>query len=838
MKSQKTGRDGAFVISFFLLLLVISFPLFGEVEIKTVQSPEDLPVPFSTLAQKGDILIADGTHYLLLGATPRQLTTSANYPYGNAMGSILSFVPASQKTAGDLNIGRPVLRFKDRTHYGSYSRLVQVKTELDGKVVFEASGIFEDKEGRKAQIKTTYALYPQKGRVDVISILTNTGKATFENLSYSLFFDAYARYSFNPYHEKRFPGLNFRVYQKKGHSLSWVNLNPVEKENQRYPGRLAPGEKVELRYVLFSQRSSQAILESVYAFLEKEPVKVLVTFEDFEGEWMELVVREVLSSAIFFRSILEKPLVEEVLLPPGIYRFQANFFPASVEELAEVQPTGENTIRIKNPPLGVVKVRIRDSQGKHVPGKVAFLGLAPTKTPYFRPDNPIETGRSWESFKNSCYPGEDGLEVFLPAGTYLAYSSCGPEFTLDQKIIEVLKGERLDLVFIIDKVIPTPGLISLDSHMHTRHSDGTVSCEERIKSVIAEGVEVAIATDHNLIIDYSRPLQKLKLDGYLAVISGNEITTPDVLHFNAFPLQFRPEEKQNGAIDPAADEAAPLFQAVRQKDPDALLQVNHPRAGDLGYFNNSALDLEEAARALPGFSLDFDLLEVMNGPYYYASNNTAIEDWFHLLRRGYYFPLVGSSDAHTIDRSEPGYSRTYVYYSGEKANRLNRSAFFEALRKGKSFATNGPLVELQVNKKAGPGDLVEAKTGVVGIKISVRSAPWVDVTEARLIINGERKIIFPIRAKESDILKFEQEISLTFKEDTFLCLEVIGQKTLFPVLQQSSRSGLLEDGTIPYALTNPVFIDVNGNGKFDAPLPPTIQLTENVSEGSRKVSRY
>lgn len=823
---------------FILLLSIFFFPLRAEVEIKVISSLEELPASISTLAKKGDLLISDGSYYLLLGATARRIITSANYPYGNAMGSILSFGPASQKTASSLNIGAPVLRIHDRTRYVTYSRLEQVKSNVPETIVFEAIGSFEDQEGRNAEVRTTYALHPGKGQVSISSVLTNTGRRAWDELSYSLFFDAYSRYSFNPYHEKRFPDLNFRVYQKKGHSLGWINFNPVEKENKRYPGRLTPGDKVELRYVLFTADSSFHILRNIYAMLKKDPVEVLVAFEDAEEKWIELVVREVLSSSIFFRAVLEKPLLEEVLLPPGIYRFQANFFPASVEELEEVKPDGENFVRLKNSLLGSVRVKIRDSQGKHVPGKVTFLGIAPTQSPYFRPDNPIETGRSWEAFKNSCYPDEDGLEVTLPVGTYLVYASRGPEYTLDQRIIEVTKSHKLELVLTIDKIVPTPGLISLDPHMHTRYSDGRVSIEERLKSVIAEGVEVAVATDHNFITDYSGPLKKLKLDSYLAVIPGNEVTTPDVLHFNAYPLQIRTDEEGNGAIHSASDEAGPLFLAVREKDPAALLQVNHPRAGDLGYFNNLALDSETAGKARPGFDTKFDLLEVLNGPYYFASNQVAIEDWLHLLNRGYYFPLIGSSDSHTIDLGEPGYSRTYVYYSGEKAPRLNESTLFQALRQGHSFATNGPLVDIRVNGKALPGDLVEARNGRVDIRVEVRSAPWVDVREVKLIFNGERKVIFPLQPSSAEILKFEQEITLSLKQDTALCAEVLGQKTLFPVLQLPSRTGLLENGTLPYALTNPVFIDVDGNGRFDPPLPRSIRLTEELSQNLKKVPRY
>jgi len=835
MKAFKKN-SGALVIFFLLALPLL---LRAGFEVKVIKSPAELPGHFCSLGQKGDILLADGKSYALIGASPRPLITSSNYPYGNAMGSILSFVPAGKNLASDLNIGAPVLRIKDRTHHVIYSNLERAKPAAPGaEIGFEALGLFEDKDGRKARMKTAYLFYPEKGRVDVTSTITNTGTMAFEDLSYSLFFDAYNRYSFNPYDEKKYPGLNFRVYQKKGHSLGWISFNPVEKEEARNPGHLGPGEECKLRYILLTDISSSLLLENIYQILDIKPVKADVYFKDVEGDWMELVVRDVLSSSIFFRSILRKPLSCEVLLPPGIYRFQANFFPAIVEELIEIKPGEENSCLLQNSPSGTVKVKVRNSQGDHVPGKVTFLGLAPTKSPYFRPDNPVETGRGWEGFKNSCFPGEEGLEVEVPVGTYLVYASRGPEYTIDQKVIEVVKEENREQVFMVDHVVDTPGLISLDPHMHTQRSDGSASIPERIKSAVAEGVEIAVASDHNTITDYSGALKKLNLANELAVILGCEVTTPDVIHFNTYPMEFRPAEEGHGAINSAAEEASPLFLASRQKNPASILQVNHPRAGSLGYFNNFYLDQESASTALSSFDPNFDLLEVLNGPYFYSSNQVAIEDWFHLLNRGYFFPLVGSSDAHGLDKGETGYARTYVFYDGENGSRLDRAALIQALKKGRSFATNGPIVEFKVNGQSASGDLIQARGGKVDIRINVRSAPWVAVDEVRIILNGERKVIFPVSAEESVVTKFAEDISLILKEDSYICVEVLGKSTLFPVFQSPSGSGLLKDGALPYALTNPVFVDVDGNAKFEPRFPEKIRLEIEPSGSAKKISRY
>ena len=826
------------VPTLIVLLLFFSFLLRGaELQVQVIKDACDLPEQFCRIWKNGDFLISDGKYLVLIGGVKRPLNDILNFPAANAMGSILSFVPAGKSLVSDLGIGSPVIRINEKRDYLAYSSVKQMKENIpEGGIGFEATALYAGTEGRKAQIKTTYQFSPHKGRIDIISTIANTGKVGFEDLSYSLYFNAFHSYYFNPFHEEKYPNLNFRVYQKKAHYLAWLNLNPYTETAQ--PGELAPGEVFEVRYILLTDTQSENLLQHIYQILEIDPIPAGIHFKDFDGELMEVVVKDAFSSSIFFRSFLEKPLSLEIPLPKGTYIVRANFFPAVCEELLVVEKEGEISCILQNPPQGTLKVIIRNSQGEFVPGKVTIIGLDPTKTPYLKPENPVETGRSWESFKNSLYPQEYGLEVKLPVGTYLIYASRGPEYTLDKKVIEVLKDEHQELTFIINKVVETPHLISLDPHMHTQNSDGRMLIPERIKSVVAEGVDVAVASDHNYISDYYPTLKKLGLNKYLAAITGNEVTTSGVIHYNTYPLEYRPEEENNGAIYPRAEVASPLFQASRQKDPEAILQVNHPRSGDIGYFNNFQLDPETAAFAQNTFDTSFDVLEVMNGPYFYGTNYVAIEDWFHLLNRGYYFPLTGSSDSHATDKGEPGYSRTYIYYEGEKGDNLNLSALVQAIQKGRSFTSNGPLVELRINGKYTSGDSFTAKGGKVDIWLKVQSAPWVAVDEVRLTINGERRVIFPVKTQAKVIQKFREQISLKLDKDSYIAVEVLGKKSLYPVLQSTSRSGLLEDAILPYALTNPVFVDVDGNGKFDPPLLEKIMLTTDIPESMEPPQHY
>ena len=382
--------------------------------------------------------------------------------------------------------------------------------------------------------------------------------------------------------------------------------------------------------------------------------------------------------------------------------------------------------------------------------------------------------------------------------------------------------ESLD--FIIDKVVDTLGLISLDPHMHTQNSDGAVLIPERVRSVLVEGIEVLVSTDHNYITDYRADLDRLGLSNLMAVIVGEEVTARGgSIHYNSYPVVPRPNEPNNGAIGVEDDTPRILFNKSRTRDPGALIQVNHPRSRGLGYFLTYELDPATAAAAKAPFDLGFDVMEVMNGAGLVEANRQSIEDWFHLLNRGYAIRAVGSSDAHGIDGGEPGYSRTYVLYNGPKGKGLDVNALLRAVKEGRSFVSNGPIVSVKVGK-ATFGDLVKAVNGRVDLAVKVTGAPWLDVSEVRVIVNGERKTVLPVKSPGLGTIKLDQKITLDLPRDAWIAVEVIGSKSLFPIVQQRSNSGKPENAVLPYALTNPILVDVDGNGRFDPVWPETVQI--------------
>ena len=348
-------------------------------------------------------------------------------------------------------------------------------------------------------------------------------------------------------------------------------------------------------------------------------------------------------------------------------------------------------------------------------------------------------------------------------------------------------------------------------------------------SVVAEGVEVAVATDHFFRHDYAPAVEAAGLKDWLRVIVGSEISIRNpldyeyTLDFSLWPLD--PGESGWSAVETLSDEVAPIFEATRTRYPDALIQINHPRRGSWDYLVNYQLDPESAATAREGFWTGFDVLEVLNGPSLRSSNNSkTVNDWLNLLARGFFFPATASSDSHRIDTDEPGYSRTYAYVDDRDLNKVDIANVVESLKSGRSFVTNGPIVELTVNDRYLPGDTAAAVEEEVEIHIEVRAAPWISVKEARVFVNREIVRVLPVEAAPGSVRRLVRDLRLELAEDAFIVVEVMGTGSLYPVVQQRSRSGLQADAVTPYALTNPVFVDVDGNGRFDPPLPRTIQL--------------
>ena len=110
------------------------------------------------------------------------------------------------------------------------------------------------------------------------------------------------------------------------------------------------------------------------------------------------------------------------------------------------------------------------------------------------------------------------------------------------------------------------------------------------------------------------------------------------------------------------------------------------------------------------------------------------EHWYQLLNCGFQCPISAGTDAflnvpyHLI----PGAGRLYARVDSP----LTYDAWLEAYRKGRSFATNGPLLKFRVNGKEA-GEEIRWKTGSLPLEIEAEAVSHVPMTRMDVIINGQ-----------------------------------------------------------------------------------------------------
>jgi len=123
------------------------------------------------------------------------------------------------------------------------------------------------------------------------------------------------------------------------------------------------------------------------------------------------------------------------------------------------------------------------------------------------------------------------------------------------------------------------------------------------------------------------------------------------------------------------------------------------------------------------------------------------------------------------------------------------------------FFTTGPIVDLTVDGGQ-IGDLVTAPSGKAHAEVTVSAAPWISVSRVRLYVNGKEVKRWDVPDSRS-VLRLKEGYDFDVARDSYVFARVDGDRPLSPVVGDLRRFTVL-----PLALTNPVFLDVDGKSLF------------------------
>ena len=222
-----------------------------------------------------------------------------------------------------------------------------------------------------------------------------------------------------------------------------------------------------------------------------------------------------------------------------------------------------------------------------------------------------------------------------------------------------------------------------------------------------------------------------------------------------------------------------------------------------------------------------------------------VETWFTMLDRGHRATGMGTSDSHHLLGDEPGYARTLLYVGAGRdvPGGTSRDDVIEAIRQHRAIATNAPFLEMAIGEHR-IGDTMVAAGGSVDVVVRVRAPSWAAVD--RLVVYANSKVVASQAIPAAQGTDHEARVHLNLAVDSWLVAEATGSANMFPVVSPVEFPPL--DATViikalsvgldlsalpltsklkpsslhfatPYAITNPIWIDVDGNG-WTPPRPP------------------
>ena len=333
--------------------------------------------------------------------------------------------------------------------------------------------------------------------------------------------------------------------------------------------------------------------------------------------------------------------------------------------------------------------------------------------------------------------GEFSLE--LPAGQVSILAMKGFEREPVAAAVEVEAGAVASLRLNLERFTDykARGWYSGSDHVHMNYGGNLHNTPENLLFMAAaEDLDVIgekIANKDNRILDhqyFNGPFDEVRSTPERILAWGQEYRPPFYGHINFINLQEHllspfTTGYEGTAIESLYPSNSDIFRMAR--DQGALGGYVHPYSRDppsVGY---------SVARGFP-VDLALDLityLEVMTSARH-ARHTTRV--WHRALNCGYRVTASGGEDSISNLHRTPaiGAARMYAYLG----DRLTWDRWVDAVREGRTFFTNGPLVQLSINGEIAGGEIRLPNEGGT-VEVVARMETAFPVGKLELIRNGE-----------------------------------------------------------------------------------------------------
>jgi TolB protein len=459
--------------------------------------------------------------------------------------------------------------------------------------------------------------------------------------------------------------------------------------------------------------------------------------------------------------------------------------------------------RIYSAPMGQLRLTVTDRVSRHSsPARVSITGpdgrsYAPEEAWRYADDG---FDRSEHKFEYGYFHIAGPATVSVPPGPITLEVSHGPEYRVVRRTLNVTASSSLPVRVALERLadLPAEGWYSGDLHVHMNYGGAYRNTPARLaEQARAEDlhlVENLIVNKEGRIPDqeyFSGRPDPVSASGTV-IVHDQEYHTSYWGHVGLLGLRHNVIlPGYSGYTNTAAASLYPTNAAV--------MDLAHAQGGITGYVHpfDSYPDPGDTSKVLSNeLPVDVALGKV---DYYEALG--FVDDyvatarvWYQLLNCGFRLPAGAGTDAmanFASLRGPVGMNRVYVR-SGAP---LEQRRWLAALKAGRSFATNGPLLGFTLNGRE-LGDELRLPTGggVLVARVSLRSMVPVDHLE--IVANG--KVLAEVSLGKNRT-KVSTTLRIPVHTSGWYLLRARGDRPVYPILD-----------VYPYATTSPIYVTVSG----------------------------
>ena len=205
--------------------------------------------------------------------------------------------------------------------------------------------------------------------------------------------------------------------------------------------------------------------------------------------------------------------------------------------------------------------------------------------------------------------------------------------------------------------------------------------------------------------------------------------------------------------------------------------------------------------------MNWEAIEVFNGS---CGKGEIYQDWVNLTNHGHKKTLSSGSDTHG-EASPPGNVSNWIPIDLATLE-ANHGSIVPVVRDRQMIVSCGPFVTFDAVDSSGDvvatlGQMASRDSeGGVDLRVTVQGPSWMQIHTLNLYENGKLIATEDLSGAEG-AERFNDVLRVTPTADAWYSVEVVGSGTMAPAVLGGS----------PYAVTNPIEVDADGDGVWTPP---------------------